>query len=98
MLAPMTRRKSAAKTKARRDAEFALRQKRVARLRTWVGALGFVPLTASLVCAGTAGALPFCAIPREWYLAMWAGIFGTFIGLTIRLYRERRRYERGEVV
>lgn len=94
----MARKRSASKSKARRDAEFAARQKRVSRLRTWVGAFGFVPLIASLACTGTSGALPFCAIPREWYLAMWAGVFGTFIGLTIRLYRERRKYERGEVV
>lgn len=93
----MARKRSPAKEKARRDAEFVAGQKRVSRLRTWVGALGFLPLIASLACSSTTGALPFCAIPREWYLAMWAGIFGTFVGLTIRLYRGRRRYERGEV-
>lgn len=93
----MARKRSAAKDKARRDAEFTARQRRVARLRTWVGAFGFVPLIASLACTSTTGALPFCAIPREWYLAIWAGVFGTFIGLTIRLYRERHKYERGQV-
>ncbi len=93
----MARKPSAAKDKARRDAEFTARQKRIARIRTWVGAFGFVPLIASLACTSTTGALPFCAIPREWYLAIWAGVFGTFVGLTIRLYRERRKYERGQV-
>ncbi len=93
----MARKGSAAKDKARRDAEFTARQKRIARTRTWVGAFGFVPLLASLACTSTTGALPFCAIPREWYLAVWAGVFGTFVGLTIRLYRERRKYQRGQV-
>ena len=93
----MARKRTPAKEKARRDAEFALRQKRIARTRTWVGALGFVPLLASLACTTTVGALPFCAIPREVFLAIWAGVFGTFIGLTIRLYRERRTYQRGQV-
>ena len=93
----MARKRSAAKDKARRDAEFIARQKRTARTRTVVGAFGFVPLLASLACSSTSGALPFCAIPREWYLALWAGVFGTFIGLTIRLYRERRAYERAQV-
>ena len=93
----MARKRSAAKDRARRDAEFIARQKGIARTRTLVGAFGFIPLLASLACATTTGALPFCAIPREWYLAVWAGIFGTFIGLTIRLYRERRSYERAQV-
>lgn len=93
----MARKRSAAKDQARRDAEFTASQKRVGRMRTWVGAFGFVPLLASFACTSTAAALPFCAIPREWYLAVWAGVFGTFIGLTIRLYRERRKYLRGQV-
>ena len=29
-------------------------------------------------------------------LSLWAGVFGTFVGLTIRLYRERRTYERAQ--
>lgn len=92
----MARKRSAAKDKARRDSEFIAGQKRIRRLRTWVGAFGFVPLLASLACSSTTGAFPFCAIPREWYLAVWAGVFGTFVGLTIRLYRERRTYERAQ--
>lgn len=92
----MARKRGPAKDRAKRDAAFVASQRRLARRRTVVGALGFVPLTASLACSATAGALPFCAIPREVYLAVWAMIFGTFVGLTIRLYRERRRYERAQ--
>jgi hypothetical protein len=93
----MSRRKSALKDRARRDAEFLARRRRLKRLQNWVGAFGFIPLAAVFACTGTAGALPFCAIPREWLYALWAGVFGTFIGLSIRLYRERRRYERGQL-
>lgn len=85
-----------AKQRARRDADFRARMKRTSRLRTWVGALGFLPLTAALACNVSLGALPFCAIPREWYLAVWAGIFGTFVGLSIRMFRERRSHARSE--
>lgn len=85
------------KQRTRRDAEFRARMGRLGRLRTWVGALGFVPLGAALACTGTTGALPFCAIPREWYLAVWAAIFGTFVGLTVRMFRERRAHLRREV-
>lgn len=83
--------------RARREAEFARRMRRIARLRTWVGAFGFVPLLAALSCPTSGGALPFCAIPREVFLGLWAMVFGLFFGLTIRLFRERRRYERGHV-
>ncbi|MGH2498851.1 MAG: hypothetical protein ACRDF0_01970, partial [Candidatus Limnocylindria bacterium] len=66
----------------------------IAKARAIVGGLGFLPLLAALVCSS--GAVPaLCAIPREWYLALWAGAFGSFIGLTIRLVRERRRFARG---
>lgn len=82
--------------RAQREALFAARMRRLGRLRTIVGMLGFIPLTATLACTMTTGALPFCAIPRDWYLLMWAGVFGTFVGLTIRQIRERRRYQRGE--
>lgn len=82
--------------RAQREAAFAARMRRLGRLRTIVGMLGFIPLTATLACGVTTGALPFCAIPRDWYLLMWAGVFGTFVGLTIRQIRERRRYQRGE--
>lgn len=84
------------RSRKRRELEFAARMRRLGRMRTAVGIFGFVPLTATLTCGMTAGALPFCAIPRDWYLALWAAIFGTFIGLTIRQIRERRRYQRGE--
>lgn len=90
-------RKSRGKERARREAEFRARMRRIARLRTLVGLAGFVPLAAALICTPSAGALPFCAIPREWFLALWAAIFGTFVGLTIRMFRERRSHARAGV-
>lgn len=80
------------KAEVRRRAAFEARMARVRRIRTVVGLAGFVPLGASLLCAG--GDLPICAVPREAYLAIWAAIFGIFLGLTIRLWRERRQFER----
>jgi hypothetical protein len=67
---------------------------RIARTRTFVGLTGFVPLTLSLACA-TIDLGPLCALPREIYLGLWAAIFGTFLGLTIRIWRERRAFARG---
>lgn len=89
--------KARGKHRARRDADFQSRIRRTGRLRTIVGLSGFVPLVAALLCAPSAGALPFCAIPRDWYLALWVGIFGTFVGLTIRMFRERRDHARAKV-
>ena len=62
---------------------------RIRRMRTVIGFLGFIPLLVSVFCIG-----PLCAVPREIYLGLWAGIFGTFLGLTLRLYRERKAFER----
>lgn len=62
---------------------------RVRRTRTFVGLLGFFPLAASLFCVG-----PLCEVPREIWLGIWAAVFGTFLGLTIRMWRERRAFER----
>lgn len=68
---------------------------RLKKIRTWVGAAGFVPLVASLACGS--GVEAFCLVPREIYLGIWAAIFGTFLGLTVRMWRERRAFARGDV-
>lgn len=80
------------KALARQRVELAARLLRLRRTRTIVGALGFAPLILSLLCGF--GAEAFCVVPREIYLAVWAGLFGTFIGLTIRMWIERRRFAR----
>jgi hypothetical protein len=71
-------------------AEHQARETRLKRYRTVVGFLGLVPLVGSLACDG--GLLLFC-IPWSWYMAVWAAVFGAFIGLSIRLVRERRQFE-----
>jgi hypothetical protein len=73
----------------RRRVEFEARMARIKRTRTVIGFVGFFPLVASLFCVGV-----LCAIPREIYLGLWAAIFGTFLGLTIRMWRERREFAR----
>jgi hypothetical protein len=78
----------------RRAAEHEARIKRLERLRAFATALIALPLAASLGCGVVAIPL-LCDVPREWYLGLWAGIVGAFVGLTIRLVLERRRYERG---
>ena len=67
---------------------------RISKTRTMIGLLGFIPLTLSLACA-TIDLGPLCAVPREIYLGVWAAVFGTFLGLTIRMWRERRAFDRG---
>ncbi|MBI2323384.1 MAG: hypothetical protein HYU87_00240 [Chloroflexi bacterium] len=70
-------------------AAFEARMARIRRTRSIVGLIGFVPLLASLFCFGI-----LCAVPREIYLGIWAAVFGTFLGLTVRMWRERRAFER----
>lgn len=64
------------------------REARLKRMRTAVGFLGLVPFAGSLAC--DAGLQLFC-LPWSWYMAIWAVVFGAFVGLSIRLVRERRR-------
>lgn len=78
----------------RRRAAFQLQQKRLRRMRTFVGLSGFVPLGASLFCPDLLG--PVCAIPREVFLLLWAAVFGSFLGLTLRMWRERRAFDKAE--
>ncbi len=79
----------------KRRAEFQASQQRLGRRRNFVGLLGVIPLGASLAC-GTGTPLDvFCAVPRDIWLLIWAAIFGSFLGLTIRLILERRKFIRG---
>jgi hypothetical protein len=71
-------------------AEWQGRELRLKRYRTIAGFLGLVPLAGSLGC--DVGVALFC-VPWSWYMALWAAVFGAFIGLSIRLIRERRQFE-----
>jgi hypothetical protein len=82
-----------------RDAEkrrlaFYAGQRSLARRRTIIGILGFIPLAASLGCGLGPPFDLLCFVPRDLWLLIWAALFGSFLGLTIRLIRERRRFER----
>lgn len=61
--------------------------------RTLIGALGFIPLGGALGCLE--GVQFLCQVPQEWWLAIWAALFGSFLGITIRLFLERRKFRRG---
>lgn len=91
----MAKKKRGMREAERRRAEFLATQRRLGRWRTVVGWLGFVPLAAALGCGTGTPFDALCGVPREWWLLAWAALFGTFLGLTIRLVIERRRFERG---
>ena len=77
----------------KRRSEFVAAQRALARRRSVIGLLGFVPLAGFVGCGY--GLTALCAIPSEVWLLGWAAFFGSFLGLTIRLFRERRKFERG---
>jgi membrane associated rhomboid family serine protease len=85
--------KRAPRADEKRRAAFLAQQRSLSRRRTIVGALGFLPLLGGLGCGG--GVELLCAVPQQWWLAIWAAVFGSFIGITIRLFLERRKFERG---
>lgn len=71
-------------------AEHQRRQEGLKRARTIVGFSAAIPLLGSSACDF---GLAIMCVPFTWYMWMWAAIFGAFLGLTIRLIRERRRFE-----
>jgi hypothetical protein len=87
--------KRVVKAEERRKAKYAEDRKRLERRRNVIGLLGLIPLTAWALQAPV-GPLDFIGIPaRDGWLLIWAALFGSFLGLTIRLVLERRRFERG---
>lgn len=92
----MAKKRRTDREREKRRAAFAAQQRRLGRRRTTIGALGFVPLVASLGCGAGTFLDVLCVVPREVWLLIWAALFGSFLGLTIRLIRERRRFERGD--
>jgi len=81
--------RTARRAEIHRRAAFEARVARIRRTRSLVGLLGFVPLAAALFPFG-----PLALIPREIWLGIWAAVFGAFLGLTVRMWRERRAFER----
>ena len=84
------RSKRAQPRRERELAEWQSRETRLKRYRTVAGFMGLAPLAGSFAC--DAGVPLFC-VPWSWYMAVWAAVFGAFIGLSIRLVRERRQFE-----
>jgi hypothetical protein len=77
----------------KRRESFEASQLSLRRRRTFIGALAFIPLVGALGCG--VGVAFLCQVPQEWWLAIWAALFGSFLGITIRLFLERRRFQRG---
>ena len=92
----MAKKKRADREADKKRREYAERQGRLTRRRTIVGLLAFVPLVASLGCGTPTPLAVLCFLPRDLWLLIWAALFGSFLGLTIRLILERRKFERAE--
>lgn len=75
---------------------YAERQQRLERRRNVVGFLAFVPLLATFGCGTPTPLAVLCFLPRDIWLLIWAALFGSFLGLTIRLILERRRFKKVE--
>lgn len=83
------------KAEERRRAKYAEDRRRLERRRTVAGLLALIPLGAWALQLPF-GPLDFLGVPpRDGWLLIWAALFGSFLGLTIRLVLERRKFERG---
>ena len=76
------------RSERKRQEALVARRRSLTRQRTVVGALAFIPLLGWVGCANGVAAL--CFVPYEWWLAIFSALFGAYLGLTIRLFRERR--------
>ena len=82
------------KTAERLRAKHTEDRRRLERRRTIVGLLALIPLAAWALQLPF-GPLDFIGIPpRDGWLLVWAALFGSFLGITIRLILERRRSAR----
>lgn len=77
----------------KRRQTFEADQQSLRRRRRFIGALAFIPLAGQLGCS--VGILPLCQIPQEWWFAIFAAVFGSYLGINLRLYLERRKFQRG---
>ncbi len=87
--------KRADKAEERWRAKYTGDRKRLERRRTILGLLAFIPLGAWALQLPF-GPLDFVGVPpRDGWLLVWAALVGSFLGITIRLVLERRKFERG---
>ena len=86
--------KRASRSAEKRRTAFLVQQRSLTRRRTWIGAVAFVPLLGWMGCAN--GIDELCVVPRDWWLAVFAALFGSYLGLTIRLVLERRKWTKLE--
>ena len=77
---------------AKRREAFEAERVSLVKRRRFIGALAFLPLIGNLGCA--IGITPACAVPTEWWLAIFAALFGSYLGITLRLFLDRRRFAR----
>jgi membrane associated rhomboid family serine protease len=84
--------KRGTRQEAKRREAFEAARVSLIRRRRFIGALAFLPLIGNLGCA--IGITPACAVPTEWWLAIFAALFGSYLGITLRLFLDRRRYAR----
>jgi len=81
---PHGERRVAAKDAERRHAEFQAGQARIAKRRNVVALLALPILLLTLPCD----------LPREALFLVFSAIFGGYLGMTIRMFLDRRRYAR----
>jgi len=92
----MAKKKRALRDAEKRRVDYAQRRVRLQRQRNVIGFLGLVPLVFSLGCGTGTAFDALCFLPRDIWLFVWAALLGSFIGLTIRLILERRRFQKVE--
>ena len=92
----MSKKKRVDREAEKRRVDYANRKRRLERQRNLVGYLAVIPLAFSVGCGSGTFLDALCILPRDIWLFVWAALLGSFIGLTIRLILERRRFQKLE--
>ncbi len=90
----MAKKKRRDREAERRIVAFREQQRRLVKRRNVMGLLGIVPLVAVLSCGSGTPLEILCQIPRDAWLIAWAALVGSFLGMSIRIFRERRAFAR----
>jgi hypothetical protein len=92
----MAKKKRVDREAEKRRLAFLAGQRRLERRRLVVGSLGFLPLVGWLGCGSGTPLDALCFISRDVWILVWAALFGSFLGITIRLILERRKFQKVE--
>ena len=92
----MAKKKRSDREDEKRRVAFAAGQRKIQARRRFVTFLFVIPMLGWIGCGSGTPLDVMCVLPRDTWILVWFALLGSFLGLTIRLYLERRRFEKAQ--